>query len=59
MADAIDPRDIRPDGHEGEDDEYEEEPEISLTKLINANNEMIQGLKQQLARAKKRMMEGT
>ena len=58
MADANDPRGVGgsvPD----DDDEFEEEPEASLTKLINTNNELIQGLRKKLARAKKRMMEGS
>lgn len=61
MADENDARELRggvPDDAMGDDD-FEEEPEVSLTKLIHTNNELIQGLKQKLARAKKRMMEGS
>ena len=57
MADAKSPRDARGDAAD-EHEEIEEEPELSLTKLINRNNELIQGLKQQLARAKRKMTEG-
>ena len=48
---------LNPD-HDTDEEEDEEEPEVSLTQLINTNTEMIQGLKKQLAKAKKRMMEG-
>ena len=61
MADANDPRGLGsgvPDDPM-DDEDLEEEPEVSLTKLINTNNELIQGLKQKLARARKRMMEGS
>lgn len=43
---------------EEERDEDEDDPEVSLTQLIDRNRFLIEGLKQQLDRAKKRMMEG-
>ena len=44
---------------EGKEEEKEEEnAEVSLTQLIDRNRYLIEGLKQQLDRAKRRMMEG-
>ncbi|MCZ6602581.1 MAG: hypothetical protein O6952_06220 [Planctomycetota bacterium] len=41
-----------------EEKEEEENAEVSLTQLIDRNRYLIEGLKQQLDRAKRRMMEG-
>ncbi len=43
---------------EEEKEEEEENAEVSLTQLIDRNRYLIEGLKQQLDRAKRRMMEG-
>jgi len=54
MADPKEPRDDHPDIPEDD----EEEEEATLTQLINQNKDLIKDLKQQLDRAKKRMMDG-
>ena len=52
------PENEKDEKDEKEEEKEEENAEVSLTQLIDRNRYLIEGLKQQLDRAKRRMMEG-
>ena len=58
MAEPENEKDEKDEKDEKEEEKEEENAEVSLTQLIDRNRYLIEGLKQQLDRAKRRMMEG-
>ena len=52
------PENEKEEKEDKEEEKEEENAEVSLTQLIDRNRYLIEGLKQQLDRAKRRMMEG-
>ena len=57
MADPENEKEVSEEEKDEKEDEESDKPQANLTDLIDRNKFLIEGLKQQLERAKKRMME--